>query len=50
MELVLNSVNELDIKTAESSDYIAHVTKLLDEAQGVTKEGRNQVLTNKNHY
>lgn len=47
MDLVLNSVNELDIKTTESSGHVTHVTKLLEDAQGVTKNGRSQVQKNK---
>lgn len=47
MDLVLNSVNELDIKTTESSGHVTHVTKLLEDVQGVTKNGRSQVQKNK---
>lgn len=48
MDLVLNSVNELDVKATENSEHVTQVTDLLEEAEGVTKEGRNQVLKNKN--
>lgn len=47
MDLVLNSINELDIKSTENNDYVTRVTKLLDEAQGITKDGRSQVEKNK---
>lgn len=47
MERVLISVNELDVKANESSDYVEQVTGLLDEASGVTRDGQAQVEQNK---